>query len=74
MNILSDEAKLTLDSIFEIPFLNICWMGVFGVGVGINIYWYNICPPPPPFKVKFDDKLETVGMFSIGKNVILLTA
>ena len=26
------EAKLTRDSIFEIPFLNICWMGVCGGG------------------------------------------
>ena len=67
MNVLSDEAKLTLDSIFEMSFLNICWMGVWGV----NILWYNICSPPPPFKEKFDDKIEIVGMFSIAKIVIL---
>ena len=33
--------------------------------------YYGINYPPSPFKVKFDDKLETVGMFSIGEIVIL---
>ena len=37
----------------------VCWMGV-------NILWYNILTPPP-----FDDRLETVGLLSLGKTVIL---
>ena len=38
---------------------------------GVNILWYNILTPPPPFKVKFEDKLETVELQSRGRIVIL---
>ena len=35
-----------------------CWMER-----GVNILWYNSMTPPP-FKVKFEDKLETVELLS----------
>ena len=39
-------------------------------GLGVNILWYNIVAPLS-LKLKFDDKLETVGLLSLGKLVIL---
>ena len=47
----------------------VCWMGR-----GVNILWYIILThphPPPPFKVKFEDKLETVELLSRLRIVIL---
>ena len=48
-----DAAKLSLDYIYKIPFLNICWrVGRGGGGGGVNILYHNILIPPPPINQK----------------------